>query len=71
MANNMIACRKSFTDTLLELARQDKDIVAGSKKPTGAGTFWGFFKKIKSPLCESGGGSFLHTPAHQNEIKNL
>ena len=29
MANNMIACRKSFTDTLLELARQDKDIVAG------------------------------------------
>ena len=28
MANNMIACRKSFTDTLLELARQDKDIVA-------------------------------------------
>ena len=32
MANNMIACRKSFTDTLLELARQDKDIVAASKE---------------------------------------
>ena len=28
MANNIIACRKSFTETLLELARQDKDIVA-------------------------------------------
>ena len=27
MANNIIACRKSFTDTLLELARHDKDIV--------------------------------------------
>ena len=24
----MIACRKQFTDTLLELAREDKDIVA-------------------------------------------
>ena len=23
----MIACRKSFTDTLLELARGDKDII--------------------------------------------
>ena len=24
----MIACRKSFTDTLLSLARMDKDIIA-------------------------------------------
>ena len=24
----MIACRKSFTDTLLELAKADKDIIA-------------------------------------------
>lgn len=36
MANNMIACRKSFTDTLLELARQDKDIVAVTTDARGS-----------------------------------
>lgn len=38
MANNMIACRKSFTDTLLELARQDKDIVAVTTDARGSVT---------------------------------
>ena len=42
MANNIIACRKSFTDTLLELARQDKDIVAVLHKTGGGGAFCGF-----------------------------
>lgn len=38
MANNMIACRKNFTDTLLELARQDKDIVAVTTDARGSVT---------------------------------
>lgn len=34
----MIACRKSFTDTLLELARVDKDIVAVTTDARGSVT---------------------------------
>ena len=32
----MIACRKQFTDTLLELAREDKDIVAVTTDARGS-----------------------------------
>ena len=34
----MIACRKQFTDTLLELAREDKDIVAVTTDARGSVT---------------------------------
>ena len=46
MANNMIACRKSFTDTLLELARQDKDIVAVTTDARGSVTLGDFAKEL-------------------------
>ena len=32
----MIACRKQFTDTLLELAREDKDIIAVTTDARGS-----------------------------------
>ena len=44
MANNMIACRKSFTDTLLELARQDKDIGRLQQTPEDL-LLWGILQK--------------------------
>ena len=44
MANNIIACRKSFTDTLLELARQDKDIVAVTTDARGS-VLWEILQK--------------------------
>ena len=34
----MIACRKSFTDTLLSLARMDKDIIAVTTDARGSVT---------------------------------
>ncbi len=51
MANNMIACRKSFTDTLLELARQDKDIVAVTTDARGSVTLGDFAKRITCTVC--------------------
>lgn len=50
MANNMIACRKSFTDTLLELARQDKDIVAVTTDARGSVTLGDFEKNYLHSL---------------------
>lgn len=50
MANNMIACRKSFTDTLLELARQDKDIVAVTTDARGSVTLGDFAKELPAQL---------------------
>lgn len=50
MANNIIACRKSFTDTLLELARQDKDIVAVTTDARGSVTL-GDLQRITRTVC--------------------
>jgi len=54
MANNMIACRKSFTDTLLELARQDKDIVAVTTDARGSVTLGDFAKELPAQFVECG-----------------
>lgn len=49
----MIACRKSFTDTLLELARQDKDIVAVTTDARGSVTL-GICKELPAQFVECG-----------------
>lgn len=54
MANNIIACRKSFTDTLLELARQDKDIVAVTTDARGSVTLGDFAKELPAQFVECG-----------------
>lgn len=54
MANNMIACRKSFTDTLLELARQDKDIVVVTTDARGSVTLGDFAKELPAQFVECG-----------------
>ena len=50
----MIACRKSFTDTLLELARQDKDIVAVTTDARGSVTLGDFAKELPAQFVECG-----------------
>ena len=52
--NNIIACRKSFTDTLLELARQDKDIVAVTTDARGSVTLGDFAKELPAQFVECG-----------------
>lgn len=42
----MEACRKSFTDTLLELARADKDIIAVTTDARGSVTLGDFAKEL-------------------------
>ena len=42
----MIACRKSFTDTLLELAKQDKDIIAVTTDARGSVTLNDFADQL-------------------------
>lgn len=54
MANNIIACRKSFTETLLELARQDKDIVAVTTDARGSVTLGDFAKELPAQFVECG-----------------
>lgn len=50
----MIACRKSFTDTLLELARKDKDIVAVTTDARGSVTLGDFAKELPDQFVECG-----------------
>ena len=45
-AANKIPCRKSFTDTLLELAREDKRIVAVTSDASGSATLTDFAKAL-------------------------
>ncbi|MEE1093143.1 MAG: transketolase family protein, partial [Prevotella sp.] len=42
----MIACRKSFTDTLLELAKKDKDIIAVTSDARGSVTLGDFADQL-------------------------
>ena len=50
----MIACRKSFTDTLLELAKQDKDIVAVTTDARGSVTLGDFAAQLPAQFVECG-----------------
>lgn len=50
----MKACRKSFTDTLLALAREDKDIVAVTTDARGSVTLGDFAKELPAQFVECG-----------------
>lgn len=50
----MIACRKSFTDTLLQLARTDKDIVAVTTDARGSVTLGDFANELPAQFVECG-----------------
>ena len=50
----MIACRKSFTDTLLSLARNDKDIIAVTTDARGSVTLDEFAKELPQQFIECG-----------------
>ena len=50
----MIACRKSFTDTLLALAREDKDIVAVTTDARGSVTLGDFANELPKQFVECG-----------------
>lgn len=49
-----VPCRKSFTDTLLELAKQDKNIVAVTTDARGSVTLTDFFKELPGQAVECG-----------------
>jgi len=51
---NTIPCRQSFTKTLLELARKDKDIIAVTSDATGSVTLGEFAKELPSQFVEVG-----------------
>ena len=50
----MIACRKQFTDTLLELARADKDIIAVTTDARGSVTLGDFAEALPLQFVECG-----------------
>lgn len=50
----MKACRKSFTDTLLELAKQDSQIVAVTTDARGSVTLGDFAKQLPEQFVECG-----------------
>lgn len=50
----MIACRKSFTDTLLELAKKDKDIIAVTTDARGSVTLGDFADQLPAQFVECG-----------------
>lgn len=50
----MIACRKSFTDTLLELAKKDKDIIAVTSDARGSVTLGDFADQLPEQFVECG-----------------
>jgi transketolase len=54
MGDKTIACRKSFTNTLLELARKDKDIVAVTTDARGSVTLDEFAKELPEQFVECG-----------------
>ena len=50
----MEACRKAFTETLLEMAKQDKDIVAVTTDARGSVTLGDFAKALPAQFVECG-----------------
>lgn len=53
-APNKIPCRKSFTDTLLELATKDKEIIAVTSDASGSATLTDFGKALPEQFVEVG-----------------
>ena len=51
---NKLSCRHSFTGTLLELAREDKDIIAVTSDATGSATLGDFVKALPEQFVEVG-----------------
>ncbi len=51
---NTIPCRKMFTDTLLELAKDDRDIVVVTSDARGSVTLDAFFKELPEQSVEVG-----------------
>jgi len=51
---NTIPCRKMFTDTLLELAKKDKDILAVTTDARGSVTLDSFAKELPAQFVELG-----------------
>lgn len=51
---NKTPCRKSFTSTLLELAREDKKIIAVTSDATGSATLTDFAKTLPEQFVEVG-----------------
>lgn len=51
---NKIPCRKSFTSTLLELAQQDKDVIAVTSDASGSATLTDFGKELPEQFVEVG-----------------
>jgi transketolase len=51
---NTIPCRKMFTDTLVELAKQDKDIIAVTTDARGSVTLDTFAKELPAQFVELG-----------------
>ena len=51
---NKTPCRKSFTDTLLEMAQQDKDIIAVTSDASGSATLTDFGKALPEQFVEVG-----------------
>lgn len=54
MKNQTIPCRQSFTDTLLELARLDKDIIAVTTDARGSVTLGDFAEQLPQQFVECG-----------------
>ena len=52
--SNTIPCRKMFTNTLLELAKQDKDIIAVTTDARGSVTLDTFAKELPAQFVELG-----------------
>lgn len=52
--NNKIPCRKSFTDTLLSLARNDKNIIAVTSDASGSVTLNDYAKELPQQFVEVG-----------------
>lgn len=50
----MIACRKAFTDTLLSLARKDRDVIAVTTDARGSVTLGDFAKELPAQFVECG-----------------
>ena len=53
-APNKIPCRKSFTDTLMELAAKDKEIIAVTSDASGSATLTDFGKMFPQQFVEVG-----------------
>lgn len=53
-APNTIPCRKSFTSTLLELAQNDKDIIAVTSDASGSATLTDFGEALPEQFVEVG-----------------